>query len=227
MRRLVTELVAKELAAERERQEEARRERQSRIGEIMSSAGLPDPPPERARKRPRTPPEKRWLRVVPGLAAAGWLASRWWRRAIAGTATAAVLTAGGLSADLMAPAPAAQVPAHHRVHRHHGTVPAVVPSVTPPRKRRRKPQAAVSAAPPRPGQSGGPAPSPASTPGPVPALLPTPVPVPSVTAPVPLPTPLPTCLDLTGHHCHDHGGDIPAPLEGVTGNALRGVTGLS
>lgn len=214
--------------AEEVRQLTEQRDHEAEFEAMVTRAkGLPlaSPLPPPPKRKPRTPPEKRWLWAVPGMVTAGLLAGRWWRRAIAGTATAAVLTAGGLSADLMAPAPAAQVPAHHRIHRRHGTAPAAVPLPLPPRKRRRKPDAVAGSPPPRPSRSASPSPSATDPdPGPSPTVTPLPVPSPTV-VPLPVPLPTPSCLPPHGHHCHP--GDVLEPLEEVTGGALRGLTGLS
>ena len=198
---------------------------------VTRAKGLPlapplPPPPKR---KPRTPPEKRWLRAVPAFvagSAANWLLrSQWHRRLATGALIAAVGTGAALSPDLMAPAPAAQVPhARHTARHHHGGAPGVVPVAPDRRKRRRRPAAAASSAPPRPSRSASPAPSPLATdPDPVPTV--TPVPLPSPTLPLPVPLPSPSCLPLHGHHCHP--GDVLEPLEEVTGGALRGLTGLS
>ena len=218
LRRIVAEVVAAELAAERER-------REARIAEIMAGA---DRQPSFSQAKPKR--DRHGMHIVRGMPvlAAGmvvnWLLrSRWHRRLATSALIAAVGTGAALSPDLMAPAPAAQAPVHHHaVRHHHGTDPAAVPVAPDRRKRRRRPAAtAHGSAPPQPARSAGPSPSPAATPDPDPGV--TPLPVPSVTVSPPVPLPTPTCLPLHGHHCH--GGDILNPLEGVPGKALRGLTG--
>jgi len=212
MRKLVAELAERVAAMERERQRE----------EILASAGRPQPPPSPPPpgRRKRTPPEKRWLRVVPAFVPLGWFTAR---RIALGTATAAVLTAGTLAPEMAPDAPAAQVPRPGFAVPHHRVQPAAVPAVAPSpgvRKRRRLDQDPAAA----PHAPASPAPSPAGTgqapappgPSPVPSVLPT---VPVTITPEPLPTvpvPLPTCLNLTGHHCHDP-GDVVSDAAGVLG----------
>lgn len=204
----MAEVVAAELKAERQR----------RIAEILETAGDPRSGPVPPRKPRR---DRHGMHIVRGavpVAAAGAFLRAHARHAAAAAALAVIGTAGALSPDLMQPAPAAQVPARHAARHHHGSAPVTPPAAVPRRKRRRTGTAAVhGSAPPRPSPGASAAPSP--SPGPDPTAAP----VPSVTpAPLPtLPLPSPTCPDLTGHHCHAP-GDL---VEGVTGKALRGLTG--
>ncbi len=196
------------------------RDRQSRMSAILATAGQPQAPPPPRRKR-----DRHGLHVVRGfalLAAGGawrWLARTRVHRVLAGGLVAATAAGSTLAPEMMQPAPAALVPAHHYhavAHHHRPVMPVAVPAVPAVRKRRRPDNDRTV----RPGASVSPSASPVPSADPVPSVTPSPHPSGPVTPP-PVPSPRPTCLHPAGRHCHGAAGEVLAAL-----GAWRGLRGL-
>jgi hypothetical protein len=198
--------------------EAAERAEQAGQAEAILARARPAIPAPRPPSHARKP--ARHLRLVPPLAVlapVGWLLRQalrsHTRQALAGGLIMATAAGAALTPDMMAAAPAAQVPVRHAaVHHRRAPLPVLAPAVPGRRKRRRLEHDETAT--PRASAS----PSPTLPPSPLPTVTPSPLPT------TPAPSPLPTCPHPAGRHCHGGGAvSVLRSLAGLSGLLNQGV----